>query len=79
MIKSIAFVAYPSDDVAGTRAWYEGMLGLVFAGAYVEDGVEKYNEAHLGNGSFSLMASASSSKSMTSRLRCVRCARRVSH
>jgi catechol 2,3-dioxygenase-like lactoylglutathione lyase family enzyme len=57
MIKGIAFVAYPSDDVARTRAWYEETLGLVFAGAYVEDGIEKYNEAHLGDGCFSLMAS----------------------
>jgi len=36
-IKDVAFVAYPSDDVAGTRAWYENTLGLAFAGAYVEE------------------------------------------
>ena len=57
LIKEIAFTAYPSNDVAGTRAWYETVLGLEFAGPYVEDGIEKYNEAHLGNGCFSLMAS----------------------
>ncbi len=57
MIKDIAYTAYPSNDVAGTRAWYEDTLGLTFAGPYVEDGVEKYNEAHLTNGCFSLMAS----------------------
>jgi predicted enzyme related to lactoylglutathione lyase len=57
MIKHIAFIAYPSNDVAGTRAWYEEHLGLEFAGPYVEDGVEKYNEAHLGDACFSLMAS----------------------
>jgi predicted enzyme related to lactoylglutathione lyase len=57
MIKEIAFTAYPSNDVAGTRAWYEYVLGLEFAGPYIEDGVEKYNEAHLANGCFSLMAS----------------------
>ena len=57
MIKHIAFTVYPSNDVAGTRAWYEEMLGLTFAGPYVEDGVEKYNEAHLGDGAFALMAS----------------------
>ena len=57
MIKDIAFTAYPSDNVAGTRAWYERVLGLTFAGPYIEDGVEKYNEAHLPNGCFSLMAS----------------------
>lgn len=56
MVKHIALTAYPSNDVAGTRRWYEETLGLVFAGAYVEDGVEKYNEAHLGDGCFSLMA-----------------------
>jgi hypothetical protein len=27
-IKDVAFVAYPSDDVAGSRAWYENVLGL---------------------------------------------------
>jgi catechol 2,3-dioxygenase-like lactoylglutathione lyase family enzyme len=56
-IKDVAFVAYPSDDVAGTRTWYENTLGLAFAGPYVEDGVEKYNEAHLATSCFSLMAS----------------------
>jgi catechol 2,3-dioxygenase-like lactoylglutathione lyase family enzyme len=56
-IKDVAFVTYPSDDVAGTRTWYENTLGLAFAGAYVEDGVEKYNEAHLATSCFSLMAS----------------------
>lgn len=56
-IKDVAFFAYPSDDVAGTRAWYETTLGLAFAGPYVEDGVEKYNEAHLATSCFSLMAS----------------------
>jgi catechol 2,3-dioxygenase-like lactoylglutathione lyase family enzyme len=55
MIKRIAFVAYPTDDVARTRAWYEDKLGLAFAGAYEEDGVEKYNETHLGDGCFSLI------------------------
>lgn len=57
MIKDIAFIAYPSRDVAATRAWYEDKLGMTFAGPYTEDGIEKYNEAHLGNGCFSLMAS----------------------
>lgn len=57
MIKHIAFTAYPSNDVAGTRAWYEEKLGLTFAGPYTENGIEKYNEAHLGSGCFSLMAS----------------------
>ncbi len=56
MIKHIAYIAYPSDDVAGTRRWYEEKLGLRFARPYLEDGVEKYNEAHLGDGCFSLMA-----------------------
>ncbi len=40
IIKDIAFTAYPSNDVAGTRAWYEEYLGLEFAGPYVEDGLE---------------------------------------
>jgi predicted enzyme related to lactoylglutathione lyase len=57
MIKAIAYAVYPANDVARTRAWYEETLGLTFAGAYKEDGVEKYNEAHIGDGCFSLMAS----------------------
>jgi len=56
MVKHIAYTAYPSNDVAGTRRWYEEKLGLRFAGPYLEDGVEKYNEAHLGSGCFSLMS-----------------------
>ncbi len=56
MVRGIAFTAYPSNNVAATRRWYEEKLGLQFAGPYVEDDVEKYNEAHLGSGCFSLMA-----------------------
>ncbi len=55
MIKLIAFTAYPCADVASTRAWYERNLGLEFMGPYSEDGTEKYNEAHIGSGCFSLM------------------------
>ncbi len=56
VVKDIAFTAYPSSDVAATRRWYEEKLGLRFAGPYVEDGVEKYNEVHFGSGCFSLMS-----------------------
>lgn len=56
MIKEIAFIAYPCRNVESTRLWYEEMLGLKFAGAYTEDGIEKYNEAHIGGGCFSLMS-----------------------
>jgi catechol 2,3-dioxygenase-like lactoylglutathione lyase family enzyme len=55
MVKELAFTAYPCADVAATRAWYERNLGLTFAGPYIEDGMEKYNEAHIGSGCFSLM------------------------
>ena len=55
-VTAIAFTAYPCNDVAGTRAWYERTLGLRFAGPYVEDGIEKYNESHIGDGCFSLMS-----------------------
>jgi predicted enzyme related to lactoylglutathione lyase len=55
MIKDIAFTAYPSNNVKSTREWYEKMLGLKFSGAFEEEGVEKYNEAHVGNAYFSLM------------------------
>ncbi len=55
-VKHIAFTAYPSNDVARSRRWYEEKLGLAFAGPYIEDGVEKYNEAHFDGGCFSIMA-----------------------
>jgi len=55
MIKEIAFTAYPSKDVAGLRKWYEEKLGLTFSGPYEEDGVEKYNEANVGGGYFSIL------------------------
>ncbi len=63
MVKGIAFTAYPSNDVAGTRRWYEEKLGLRFAGPYIEDDVEKYNEVHLGNACFGLMAAEWTSRS----------------
>jgi predicted enzyme related to lactoylglutathione lyase len=55
VIKEIAFTAYPAKDVAALRKWYEDNLGLRFAGAYEQDGVEKYNEAKIGDGYFSVM------------------------
>ncbi|HEX4012407.1 MAG TPA: VOC family protein [Candidatus Cybelea sp.] len=55
MIKGIAFTAYPAKDVAGLRKWYENTLGLKFTGPFEEEGVEKYNEATIGNGTFSVM------------------------
>jgi predicted enzyme related to lactoylglutathione lyase len=55
VIKDIAFTAYPSKDVAALRKWYEDNLGLTFSGAFVEDGVEKYNEANVGGGYFSIL------------------------
>jgi predicted enzyme related to lactoylglutathione lyase len=55
MIKEIAFTAYPSKNVQSTREWYEKHLGLKFSGPFSEDGVEKYNEANVGGGYFSLM------------------------
>jgi predicted enzyme related to lactoylglutathione lyase len=55
VIKEIAFTAYPAKDVAGLRKWYEDTLGLKFSGPYEEDGVEKYNEANVGGGYFSVL------------------------
>jgi predicted enzyme related to lactoylglutathione lyase len=55
MIEEIAYTAYPANNVAGLRKWYEEKLGLKFNGPYVEDGVEQYNEAAVGSGYFSLM------------------------
>jgi predicted enzyme related to lactoylglutathione lyase len=55
MIKEIAYTAYPAKDVAALRKWYENTLGLRFNGAFEEDGLERYNEADVGGGYFSLM------------------------
>lgn len=55
MIKEIAYTAYPSSDVKPTREWYEKTLGLKFNAPFEEEGVEKYNEAKVGSGYFSLM------------------------
>ncbi len=55
MIKEIAFTAYPAKDVAGLRKWYEDKLGLKFSSPYEEEGVEKYNEANVGAGYFSVI------------------------
>lgn len=55
MIKEIAFTAYPAKDVAALRKWYEETLGLEFGAPYAEEGVEKYNEAKIGDGYFSVM------------------------
>ena len=55
MIKEIAFTAYPSQDVAALRAWYETNLGLTFSAPYLEEGVEQYNESNVGGGYFSIM------------------------
>ncbi len=55
MIKEIAFTAYPSQDVAALRAWYETNLGLTFSAPYSEEGVEQYNESNVGGGYFAIM------------------------
>jgi predicted enzyme related to lactoylglutathione lyase len=55
VIKEIAFTAYPAKNVAALRKWYEDKLGLKFSGPYEEDGVEKYNEANVGGGWFSVL------------------------
>ncbi len=55
MVKSLAFFAYPADDVTSMRQWYEEHLGLRFGAPYLEDGLERYNEAVLGDACFSLM------------------------
>jgi predicted enzyme related to lactoylglutathione lyase len=37
------------------RKWYEEKLGLTFKTPWIEDGVEKYNEADVGGGFFSVL------------------------
>ncbi len=55
MITGIAFTAYPAEDVAALRGWYEKNLGLTFREPLLENGVEMYSEANVGDGYFSLM------------------------
>jgi len=55
VIKNIAFSAYPAQNVAALRQWYESTLGITFGAPYMEEGVEQYNEADIGGGYFSLM------------------------
>jgi hypothetical protein len=55
VIKEIAFTAYPSQDVAALRGWYETNLGLSFNAPYSEEGVEQYNESNVGGGYFAIM------------------------
>jgi len=56
MIKEIAFTGYPANDVAGLRAWYEEKLGIAFDPPFVQGGVEKYCQAKIGDGYFSVLA-----------------------
>ena len=55
MIKEIAYTAYPANDIASLRAWYASNLGLSFDPVMSEEGSEKYAEAKVGSGYFSLM------------------------
>lgn len=57
MVREIAFTAYPARDVTSLTSWYREMLGIPFDNPFVEDGVEKYNEADIGGGFFSIMTS----------------------
>ncbi len=54
MVKEIAFTEYPAKDVAGLRRWYEEKLGLRFDAPQVQDGTEKYAQAKVGDGYFSV-------------------------
>lgn len=55
MIKEIAFTVYPAKDVAALRKWYQDVLAIPFDNPFVEDGVEKYNEANVAGSFFSLL------------------------
>lgn len=54
MVKEIAFSEYPAKDVAALRPWYEEKLGLRFDAPHVQDGTEKYAQANVGEGYFSV-------------------------
>ncbi|HTU83343.1 MAG TPA: VOC family protein [Candidatus Acidoferrales bacterium] len=56
MIKEIAFTAYPANDVAALRKWYQDVLSIPFDNPYVDNGVEMYNEANVAGGFFSVMS-----------------------
>ncbi len=54
-INEIAFTCYAATDMAKSRAFYEGVLGLVPATFYGEpDGESQWTEYEIGPGAFSL-------------------------
>mgnify|MGYP001282619268 CR=1 FL=1 len=55
MVKDIAYSAYPAKDVPALRKFYEDALGIKFGEPFVQDGVEKYAEAQVGNSWFAVM------------------------
>jgi predicted enzyme related to lactoylglutathione lyase len=56
MIKDIAFVAYPANDVASLIPFYRDTLGLNLSSTYDEEGKAQYAEFTVGqNGWFGLM------------------------
>jgi predicted enzyme related to lactoylglutathione lyase len=54
MVKEIAFTECPAKDVAALRRWYEEKLGLRFGAPHVQDETEKYAQAKVGDGYFSV-------------------------
>ena len=54
MVKEIAFTEYPAQDVAALRRWYEEKLELRFDEPHVQEGTEKYAQAKVGGGYFSV-------------------------
>ncbi|MGZ3497585.1 MAG: VOC family protein [Vulcanimicrobiaceae bacterium] len=56
MIKEIAFVAYPADDVAALIPFYRDKLGLQLSNTYDEDGRTQWAEFSTpNNGWFGIM------------------------
>ena len=53
-IQSIAFTSYPITDLARSRAFYEGVLGLKWENGFERDGMG-FAEYEVGGGFFSIL------------------------
>jgi len=55
MVKDIAFSSFPAKNVSALRKFYTDALGIRFGEPFMQDGVEKYAEAQVGNGWFAVL------------------------
>ena len=54
-INSVAFTSYPVTDLARSRAFYEGVLGLKYETGHATEGGMGFAEYEIGGGYFSIL------------------------